>query len=95
MKVVEPARVAYHTEDSWWHLLRDDGGGLYILVACEASIVSYECLIKLNGDELRDYHGLGWLSMQHLANRINYFSDEYKSRRVIGAAFASALDATR
>ena len=95
MKVVEPAKAGYHTDDSWWHLLKDEVGELYILVACESSFVSHECLVKLNGDELRDYHGLGWLSMQHLANRINYFSDEYKSRRIVGAVLASAMGATR
>lgn len=95
MKIVQPAKAAYHTEDGWWHLLRDEGGELYILVACESSVVSYECLVKLNGDELRDYHGLGWLSMQHLANRINYFSDDYKNRRIVGSALASAIKATR
>ena len=31
-----------------------------------------------------------WQSVQHLANRINYFVDEYWSRRVVGAALASA-----
>lgn len=74
---------------------RDEVGELYILVACESSFVSCECLVKLNADELRDYHGLGWLSLQHLANRINYFSDEYKSRRIVGSALASAIAATR
>ena len=94
MKIVESAKAAYHTDDTWWHLLRDEGGALYILVACESSFVSYECLVKLDGDELRDFHGLGWLSMQHLANRINYFADEYKSRRIVGSALASAIAAT-
>jgi hypothetical protein len=95
MKVVEPAKAAYHTDDSWWHFLRDERGELFILVACELSAVSYECLIKLNDEEFRDYHGLGWLSLQHLANRINYFSEEYKSRRIVGAALTAATEATR
>lgn len=95
MKVVEPSKADYHTDDSRWHLLRDEDGSLHILVACESSFVSYECLIKLNDEELRDYHGLGWLSMQHLANRISYFVDEYKSRRIVGAALALAIEATR
>jgi hypothetical protein len=95
VKVVEPPKADYHTDDSRWHLLRDVNGSLHILVACESSLVSYECLIKLNDGEILDYHGLGWLSMQHLANRINYFVDEYKSRRIVGAALASAIEATR
>jgi hypothetical protein len=95
MKVVEPAKAAYHTDDSWWHLLQDGRGELYVLVACESSFVSYECLVKLNAEEVRDYHGLGWLAMQHLANRINYFSDEYKSRRIVGSALATAVASTR
>ena len=95
MKVIKPAKAAYHIDDSWWHLLRDESGGLFILVACESSFVSYECLVKLNDEEFRDYHGLGWLSLQHLANRINYFSEEYKSRRIVGPALASAIEATR
>ena len=95
MQVVERAKAAFHTDDSGWHLLKDDAGELLLLVACESSFVSYECLVKLNGDELRDYHGLGWLSIQHLANRINYFSDEYRNRRIVGDALASAMAATR
>ena len=95
MNLIQPAKAAYHTDDSWWHLLRDDDGALYILVNCEASFVSYECLIKLNTEELRDYHGLGWLSVQHLANRINYFNEEYKARRVSGPAHTAAIKASK
>lgn len=95
MKVVEPAKTAYHTDDSWWHMLKDERGDLYILVACEASVVSYECLIKLNEEEIRDHHGLGWLSMQHLASRINYFAQDYKSRMIVGPALVDAIKASR
>jgi hypothetical protein len=41
-------------------------------------------MIKLNAEELRDYHGLGRLSIQHLANRINYFVSDYAGRRITG-----------
>lgn len=45
---------------------------------------SCQAMIKLNAEELRDSHGLGWLSIQHLANRINYFVSDYAGRRIIG-----------
>jgi hypothetical protein len=94
MNLVRPVRATYHTDDGWWHLLRGEDDALYVLVNCEASFVSYQCLVMLNDDELRDYHGLGWLSIQHLANRINYFSDQYKSRMITGATLSAATDAT-
>lgn len=65
MDLVRLVPAAYHTTDSYWHLLNAEDGSIYILVECEASFVSYECLIKLNDEELRDYCGLGWLSIQH------------------------------
>ncbi|MGQ2994558.1 hypothetical protein [Variovorax sp.] len=95
MKLVVPAKATYHIDDSWWRLLQDEDDALYVIVDCEASFVSYQCLIKLNDYELRDYHGLGWLAIQHLANRINYFADEYKDRRLVGSALASAIEASR
>ena len=95
MKLVQPAKATYHTDDTWWHLLRGEDGALYILVSCEASFVSYECLIRLSDEELRDYHALGWLSIQHLANRINYFIDEYKDRRIMGPALSAAIEACK
>ena len=95
MKIIKPAKARYHTDDSWWHLVSGEDEALYLLVNCEASFVSYECLIKLNESELRDYHGLGWLSLQHLANRINYFNDEYKSRRLTGTTLVAAIEAAR
>ncbi len=95
MKVIHLAKAAYHTDDSWWNLLHDEDGAQYILVNCEASFVSYECLIKLNDEESRDFHGLGWLSLQHLANRINYFSEEYKNRRVTGSTLSAAIEAIK
>jgi hypothetical protein len=95
MKTVRPAKTIYHTSDDWWHLLQGDGSVLYLLVNCEASFVSFKCLVQLNEDELRDYHGLGWLSIQHLANRINYFIDDYKSRRITDHVLSLAIEAVR
>jgi hypothetical protein len=95
MKLIQPIKATYHTDDSWWNLLCDEDGSLYILANCEASFVSYECLIKLNAEELRDHHALGWLSIQHLANRINYFTDEYKTRRITGPTLSAAIAATK
>lgn len=93
METITLTKATYHTDDSWWHLLRDDDGAQYILVHCEASFVSYLRLVKLDEDELRDLHGLGWLSLQHLANRINYFVDEYKDRSITGDVFSAAMQA--
>ena len=62
MDLVQIAPAAYDITDDYWHLLKAEDGTVYILVECEASFVSYKCLIKLNAEELRDYHGLGWLS---------------------------------
>lgn len=92
---LRPPPLRYHTDDGRWHLLRDGDGELYLLVECEASFVSYPCLVRLNDDEQRDLIGLGWLSLQHLANRINYFVDEYKARAVTGQQLAAALDAVQ
>jgi len=94
MKPVQPGKAPYHTDDRWWLLLRGDDGALYLRVDCEASFVSYTSLVKLNDAELRDYHGLGWLAIQHLANRINYFVDEYKDRRLVGPLLDEALKVT-
>lgn len=95
MDLVRLAPEAYHTTDSYWHLLKAEDGSIYILVECEASFVSYECLIKLNDEELRDYQGLGWLSIQHLANRINYFVDDYNARRITGPLLEEAIQASK
>ncbi|WP_095093805.1 hypothetical protein [Pseudomonas sp. Irchel 3A5] len=95
MDLIQLTPATYHTTDDYWQLLRARDGSIYILVNCEASFVSYECLIKLNDEELRDYIGLGWLSIQHLANRINYFVSEYKSRRITGPLFEAAIQASR
>ena len=94
MNILTPAKAPYHTDDSWWHLLSGADGSLYLLVNCEASFISYDCLIKLNDRELLDYHGLGWLSLQHLANQVNYFSDEFKHRRITGSELEAALKVT-
>jgi hypothetical protein len=87
-----PSRLWYHTDDSMWRLLRD-ADDLYILVHCEASFASYDRLVKLDAAELRDFQGLGWLSLQHLANRINYFADEYKGRSLTGPTLTAAQHA--
>ncbi|MGN4052450.1 hypothetical protein [Pseudomonas sp. SM4] len=95
MDLVQIAPAAYHITDDYWHLLRAEDGAVYILVECEASFVSYECLIKLNAEELRDYHGLGWLSIQHLANRINYFVGDYNDRKITGPLLDAAIQASK
>lgn len=45
--------------------------------------------------KLRDYHGLGWLSIQHLANRINYFVSDYHGRRITGVLLEEANQAAK
>ena len=90
-----PPPLPYHTDDGWWHLLRADDGELYLLVECEASVVTYPCLVRLDANERRDLIGLGWLSLQYLANRINYFVDEYKARAITGPQLAEALGAVQ
>jgi hypothetical protein len=84
-----PPRLSYHIDSDWWHLLRDNDE-LYILVHYEATFVSYDRLVKLDAAELRDFQGLGWLSLQHLANRVNYFVDEYKGRCITGPTLTAA-----
>jgi len=95
MDLVRLKPAAYHITDSYWHLLNAEYGSTYILVECEASFVSYECLIKLNDEELRDYRGLGWLSIQHLANRIKYFVGDYNGRRITGPLLEEAIEASK
>ena len=94
MDLIHLTPATYHTSDGYWQLLRAGDGSIYVLVNCEASFLSYESLIKLNDEELRDYHGLGWLSIQHLANRINYFVSEYSDRRITGPLFDAAIQAS-
>jgi len=53
------------------------------------SLVRYQPL----EEEGRDYHGLSWLSIQHLANRISYFVNDYKHRRITGPPLAVAIEA--
>ncbi|WP_172604485.1 hypothetical protein [Pseudomonas fluorescens] len=57
--------------------------------------MSYESLIELNAEELRDYRGLGWLSIQHLANRINYFLGDYNDRKITGPLLETAIQASK
>lgn len=95
MNPIRPTPAAYHTDDSYWHLLAAEDGSVYVLVNCEASFVSYDTLVKLNYEELRDYHGLGWLSIQHLANRINHFVDDYNGRRITGPLLEAAIQASK
>ncbi|MBZ9780252.1 hypothetical protein K9857_01645 [Pseudomonas sp. REP124] len=95
MDLLQLAPATFHTTDDFWHLLHAGDGSIYVLVNCEASFVSYECLIKLNDEELRDYRGLGWLSIQHLANRINYFVDDYNGRRITGSLLEAAIQASK
>jgi hypothetical protein len=84
MKLVPVSPQPYHLRHEIWSLLKDQAGGFYLFVNCEASFVSFDCLLKLNDEEMRDYHGLGWLSLQHLAHRVNHFSRDYSSRMVQG-----------
>lgn len=94
MNVIRIKPATYHLTEGYWHLLSEKDGSIYVLVHCEASFVSYERLIKLNDEELRDYHGLGWLSIQHLASRINYFVDDYSSRSITGSLLEAAIEAS-
>ncbi|MGZ9668571.1 hypothetical protein ACXX9E_21290 [Pseudomonas sp. GNP014] len=95
MERVRLTPAQYHTADGYWSLFKAEDGSLYLLVECEASFVGYQAMIKLNDEELRDYHGLGWLSIQHLANRINYFVSDYHGRRITGALLEEANQAAK
>ncbi|WP_192560580.1 hypothetical protein [Pseudomonas allokribbensis] len=95
MKRLQLAPATYHLNDSFWDLLGAEDGSLYLLVNCEASFVSYDALIKLNDEELRDHHGLGWLFIQYLANRINYFVSDYKARLITGPLLDRAIQASK
>ncbi|VVQ25615.1 hypothetical protein PS925_05868 [Pseudomonas fluorescens] len=90
MELVRLTPAEYHICDNYWSLFKAEDGSVYILVECEASFVGYQAMIKLNAEELRDYHGLGWLSIQHLANRINYFVSDYNGRRITGPLLEQA-----
>lgn len=93
MKPIQVTPAAFHTFDKCWQLFSAEDGALYLLVDCEASFVGYLRMIKLDEYEQRDYHGLGWLSLQHLAYRVNYFVSEYKERAVTGALLEAAIAA--
>ena len=90
MELVRLTPAEYHTNDCYWRLFKLADGSVYILVECEASFVGYQSMIKLNAEEMRDYHGLGWLSIQPLANRINSFVRHYSGRTITGSLLEEA-----
>lgn len=93
MDLIHLTPATHHITDGYWQLLRAGDGSIYVLVICEASFVSYECLIKLNDEELRDYHGWAGYPFS-TANRINYFVSEYSDRRITGPLFDAAIQAS-
>jgi hypothetical protein len=72
-----------------WHLLRE-GDTYFIYVNCEQSAASFPLMVQLTPDEYAEYHALGWIFLQYLAEKINYWSTRYVSRRVSSALQAAA-----
>ena len=75
---------SYHLRSDTWELVRASDGSLLLLVYCTQSAAGFCVLLKLNEEELREFHGLGWLMLQHLAHRVAYFTDEYWPRAIKG-----------
>jgi len=74
-----------------WHLLRE-GDTYFIYVYCEQSAAGFTVMVQLTPDEYAEYHALGWIFLQYLAEKINYWPTRYASRRV-GSALEAAAEA--
>jgi len=72
-----------------WHFLEDSEGS-YLYVNCEQSFVSFPIMVKLTEEEYAEYHALGWTFLQYFAEKINYWSAKYKTRRVNATLHAEA-----
>ena len=82
MKVLDRKPMKWQL-DSRWNFIEAENNEYYFYVWCESSF-GYTVLIKLTDEEYREYKGLGWTYLQYLSQRINYFVDEYKPRRILG-----------
>ena len=81
MKVVVREPAPWCFTPGMWHFL-EDNEGCYLYVNCEQSFVSFPIMIKLNAEEYSEYHALGWTFLQYFAEKINYWSSRYMSRKV-------------
>ena len=79
-------------EPGFWYLLKKDDA-YYIDVNCEASFVSFSLLIPLNDEEHTEYHALGRTFLQYFAEKINYWSGQYKERSITGPLQKEATEA--
>ncbi|MBC8102637.1 MAG: hypothetical protein H7Z41_08630 [Cytophagales bacterium] len=79
-------------EPGFWYLLRK-GDTYYIDVNCEASFVGFTLMIGLSEDEYREYHALGRTFLSYFAEKINYWSRNYKERNVTGPLQKEAMEA--
>lgn len=93
MKKAIPPKMPYHTDDRYWSLVEDDSRASYLLVHVEHGFVGFPVLIKLNETDHRNYHALGWLALQYLANHINAFTSDYSHRTITGPRLDAAVKA--
>ena len=75
--------------DGMWYFLEHDGER-YLYVNCEHSAAMFPIMVKLNEDECAECHALGWTFLQYFAEKINYWQDRYRARRVGSELLAKA-----
>lgn len=97
MKIVVRTPRPGLLEHQSWHLLVD-GAAHYLYVYCEQSAASFVIMLQLTPEEYAEYHALGWTFLQYMAEKINYWSSRYATRRVSkelqAAAEAAIAEAT-
>ena len=76
-------------EYRFWHLLVD-GDNHYLYVICDQSAVSFPIMVQLTQEEYVEYHGLGWIFLQYMAEKINHWASTYSDRRVSSELRAAA-----
>ena len=89
MKLVVRTPAPGLLEYRFWHLLAE-GDTYYLYVNCEQSAASFPIMVQLTPEEYVEYHALGWTFLQYMAEKINYWSSTYRTRRVSDELQAAA-----
>jgi hypothetical protein len=61
-----------------------------LYVNCEQSAASVQIMVQLTSEEYVEYHALGWIFLQYMAEKINHWASTYSARRVSNELQAAA-----